>query len=85
LRAQVAFACGAFIPLIPLLIPSLSHTVRIVGVVIAVTIGLVVLGLSGAAAGGASLLRPTARVLLFGWFAMAVTYGIGRALGTSAA
>ena len=41
--------------------------------------------LQGAALGGAKVVRGAIRVVLGGWAAMVVTYGIGYAFGVSAA
>jgi vacuolar iron transporter family protein len=43
---------------------------------------LAALGVIGARVGGAGILRPTIRVMFWGALAMAVTAGIGAALGT---
>ena len=44
---------------------------------------LAVLGMVGAKAGGAGLVRPTTRVVFWGALAMALTTGIGRLVGTA--
>jgi VIT1/CCC1 family predicted Fe2+/Mn2+ transporter len=43
----------------------------------AATLGLILFGGSGAWLGGASVPKGALRVLLGGWLAMALTYGIG--------
>jgi VIT1/CCC1 family predicted Fe2+/Mn2+ transporter len=43
---------------------------------------LALLGMIGARAGGADILRPTVRVMFWGALAMALTTGIGALFGT---
>jgi len=52
------------------------------GVVAASLILLGILGALGARVGGAGMLRPTLRVLVWGAFAMAVTAGVGHLFGS---
>ena len=59
-----------------------AGSLRTVATVIVTLVGLAALGFSGARIGGASPLRATARVTVWGAIAMAVTYGIGAAVGS---
>lgn len=77
--SAVTFASGAALPLaVALLSPSGTATWT---VSIACLIGLAVLGAIGARAGGASIWKPTIRVVFCGVVAMATTAGIGSLIG----
>ena len=68
----------------PLLLVLLSPVALIVPVVAGGSLLLLaVLGMVGARAGGAGLLRPTIRVVFWGALAMAITTGIGALIGTA--
>ena len=71
-------------PVIPVLIPALSDAQRLVSVLIVVTIALAFSGMLGSSAGGAPLHKGTLRVLIGGWLAMALTYGVGMLLNVKA-
>lgn len=80
--SAVTFAVGAAAPLAAV---ALSPTVWIVPAVSVLSlVFLAVLGALGARAGGAAILRPTARVVFWGALALAVTAGIGRVFGVVA-
>lgn len=79
--SAIAFTLGAMLPLVAGVITtgaSNSNSV-IVGVTL---VSLAVLGAVGAHLGGASQLRGSARVLIGGSCAMALTYAIGLLVGT---
>lgn len=82
---QAAFASGLTFTLagaVPMIAAVLSPAEHVALVVTLTTlIALAVLGMLGAWAGGASLLRPTMRVVFWGGAAMAVTAVIGRIFG----
>lgn len=78
LASAVAFTVGAAIPLLAGAF-ILDTQTRNLAVLAASTLGLLVLGATGAALGGARQLVGALRVLLGGLLAMAVTYGIGYA------
>lgn len=84
---QAAFVSGLTFSIaaaIPLLAAFFAPEGTVIPVVLVVTvITLSVLGASGAKAGAAPVLRATVRVVFWGIFAMAVTYGIGRLFGIS--
>ncbi|KAL0043219.1 hypothetical protein WJX82_001997 [Trebouxia sp. C0006] len=61
-----------------------THVMRIVSLVLATTAALTAFGALGAGLGGANMLRGAARVILGGWIALGITYGIGRAFGSGA-
>jgi VIT1/CCC1 family predicted Fe2+/Mn2+ transporter len=79
LTSAVTFAAGAALPLIVALLSPAETTVLAVS--IACLIGLAVLGAVGARTGGASLWRPTVRVVFWGAVAMASTAAIGSLIG----
>jgi vacuolar iron transporter family protein len=79
LTSALTFAIGAALPLaMVVLAPSQS---LIMLVTIATLIFLAVLGALGAYAGGANVLRGTARVTFWGAVAMAITAGVGAYFG----
>ncbi|HVC24664.1 MAG TPA: VIT1/CCC1 transporter family protein [Acidimicrobiales bacterium] len=81
--SAAAFTLGAVFPILALLFaPDAERSAAIVAVAL---VGLVVLGLLGAAAGGAPALRPTARVMVGGAAAMAVTALVGLLTHTAGA
>jgi VIT1/CCC1 family predicted Fe2+/Mn2+ transporter len=80
LTSAASFSIGAAMPL---LMVVLSPRGALVPIVFAASLGfLAVLGAIGAMAGGANILRATARVTFWGALAMAVTAGIGKLFGT---
>ena len=67
----------------PLLMVVVSPANLLVPIVSAASLGfLALLGAIGARAGGANILRGTARVTFWGALAMALTAGIGKLFGT---
>ncbi|CAH1672102.1 VIT1/CCC1 transporter family protein [Chelatococcus asaccharovorans] len=79
LASAATFTTGAIVPILAAIASPAS---MVVPVVFAVSIALLaLLGALGARAGGASLLKPTLRVALWGALAMAVTAGIGALIG----
>jgi len=82
LTSAVMFSVGAAMPLLMVVVSPAGALVPIVS---AASLGfLALLGAIGARAGGASLLRATARVTFWGALAMALTAGIGKLFGTVA-
>ncbi|KIZ03377.1 Fe(2+)/(Mn2+) transporter pcl1 [Monoraphidium neglectum] len=78
--SAIAFSLGAGIPLLTgAFIPDAFTRLLAVGG--AATLGLILFGGSGAWLGGASVPKGALRVLLGGWLAMALTYGIGKLVG----
>ena len=76
LTSAVMFSVGAAMPLLMVVVSPASALVPIVS---AASLGfLALLGAIGAKAGGAHILRATARVTFWGALAMALTAGIGR-------
>ena len=81
LTSAATFAVGAAMALLMVLV---SPANMLIPAVSAASLGfLALLGAIGAQAGGANVLRGTARVTFWGAFAMALTAGIGALFGTS--
>src|SRR5690242_2374014 len=80
LTSAAMFSVGAAMPLLMVVISPAGALVPIVS---AASLGfLALLGAIGAKAGGANVLRATARVTFWGALAMALTAGIGKIFGT---
>jgi VIT1/CCC1 family predicted Fe2+/Mn2+ transporter len=80
LTSAATFAVGAAMPLLMVMISPASALVPVVS--IASLLFLALLGAVGAKAGGANILRATARVTFWGALAMALTAGVGKLFGT---
>ena len=81
--SAAAFLVGGILPVLTILL--LPSSVR-VGATFGVVVGALALtGALGARLGGSAMLRPTLRVVVGGVLALAVTFGLGAALGTSGA
>ena len=79
LTSAATFAVGAALPLLMVLIVPMTVVILAVS---GASLGfLALLGAIGARAGGANVLRATARVTFWGAFAMALTAGIGAIFG----
>ena len=78
--SALAFSCGAILPLLAASV--FSGSVRTVATVVVTLIALAGLGFTAARIGGADAPRATVRVIVWGAIAMAVTYGIGAAVGS---
>ncbi len=79
LSSAVSFGVGASIPILA----SLFEAQRILAIVVAVVAGLALTGYVSARLGDADVRRATARVVIGGLIAMAVTYAVGKLLGTT--
>ena len=80
LTSALSFSVGAAMPLLMVVVSPASLIVPIVS---AASLGfLALLGAIGGRAGGANVLRATARVTFWGALAMALTAGIGKLFGT---
>jgi len=80
LASAASFAVGAAMPLLMVVVSPGS--ILIPAVAIASLLFLAILGAVGARAGGANIIRATARVTFWGALAMAITAGIGALFGT---
>ncbi|NRF17559.1 VIT1/CCC1 transporter family protein [Agrobacterium pusense] len=81
LTSALTFAVGAIMPLAMVWVAPPNQLVLLVSA--ASLLFLALLGAIGAKAGGANVLRATARVTFWGAFAMALTAGIGALVGTA--
>ena len=80
LTSAATFSVGAAMPLLMVVVSPAGALIPIVS---AASLGfLALLGAIGAKAGGADVLRATARVTFWGALAMALTAGIGKIFGT---
>ncbi len=80
LTSAATFSVGAAMPLLMVVVAPAAVLVPVVSV--ASLAFLAVLGAIGAKAGGADIMRATARVTFWGALAMALTAGIGKIFGT---
>ncbi|KAL2894200.1 Vacuolar iron transporter-like protein 4 [Bienertia sinuspersici] len=76
-----AFAVGAMVPLLAASFVK-DYKVRLGVVAAAVTVALLLFGWLGAVLGRASGLKASLRVLLGGWLAMAITFGLTKLVGS---
>jgi VIT1/CCC1 family predicted Fe2+/Mn2+ transporter len=79
MASAATFTVGATAPLILVLISPATLLLPVVAV--GSLLFLALLGMIGAKAGGAGILRPTVRVMFWGALAMALTTGIGALFG----
>jgi VIT1/CCC1 family predicted Fe2+/Mn2+ transporter len=84
LTSALAFSIGAALPLLAGAFVT-DAWLRLAVVAGASTVGLLLFGALGAWLGGAALWKGALRVLVGGWIAMALTFGIGRLFGVQAA
>ncbi|GAB4861132.1 hypothetical protein Ancab_036289 [Ancistrocladus abbreviatus] len=79
--SALAFATGAMVPLLAASFVK-KYKVRLGVVIAAVSVALVVFGWLGALLGKAPAVRSSTRVVLGGWAAMAITFGLTRLMGS---
>jgi VIT1/CCC1 family predicted Fe2+/Mn2+ transporter len=79
LSSAATFTTGALLPLLVAWLAPLSHLIIVVALLSLVF--LAILGGIAARAGGAPILRASARVTFWGALAMALTAGVGRLFG----
>ncbi|KAM7514700.1 hypothetical protein LguiA_004283 [Lonicera macranthoides] len=80
--SALAFSLGAMVPLLAASFIK-EYKVRVGAVVAAVTVALVGFGWLGAALGRSPVVRSSIRVLVGGWLAMALTFGLTKLIGSS--
>ncbi|XP_074263719.1 vacuolar iron transporter homolog 3-like [Silene latifolia] len=80
--SALAFSVGAMVPLLAASFIK-GYKVRLGVVAAAVTVALAVFGWLGAVLGGAPVVRASARVLVGGWIAMALTFGLTKWMGSN--
>ncbi|KAL5563870.1 hypothetical protein UlMin_033617 [Ulmus minor] len=71
--SAMAFLSGSLVPLLSSMAVSENHT-RIIVIVILTSVALAGFGAAGAHLGGSPVRASAARVMIGGWFAMAITY-----------
>ncbi|MET0806230.1 MAG: VIT1/CCC1 transporter family protein, partial [Lacisediminihabitans sp.] len=79
--SALAFTIGAILPMLAILLPPAS--VRVPVTFVAVLVALAITGATSARIGGSPVLRAMVRVVVGGAIALAATFLIGSALGTS--
>jgi len=79
--SALAFSAGAILPVIA--VAAAPGSARVVACVVVTVVALAILGWSGARLGGGSRQIATARVVIWGALAMAVTSGIGALVGAA--
>lgn len=81
LASALSFSVGAMIPLLAAAFIG-EHKVRL-GVVVAVSsLALLMFGGLGAVLGRTPVLRSCVRILVGGWMAMAITFGLTKLIGS---
>lgn len=83
IASALAFMVGAVVPLLAAAFIG-DHMVRLDVVVAAVTLALVVFGWVGAGMGRTPVFKSCARMLIGGWMAMAITFGLTKLIGSTA-
>ncbi|XP_022749100.1 vacuolar iron transporter homolog 2-like [Durio zibethinus] len=81
--SALAFSVGAVLPLLAAAFIR-EHKVRMAVVVVVASVALMVFGVVGALLGGTPVVKPSARVLVGGWMAMAITFGLTKLIGSDA-
>ncbi|MHB8507709.1 MAG: VIT1/CCC1 transporter family protein [Candidatus Dormibacteria bacterium] len=81
LSSAASFTVGAILPIIAMLVAPGRYLIP--AVIVTALFALVLLGVAGARAGGAPVVRAAVRVGFGGGFAMAVTAAVGRVVGHS--
>jgi VIT1/CCC1 family predicted Fe2+/Mn2+ transporter len=77
--SMAAFTVGAVIPLLAMVLSPVST--RVPATVVAVTLALVLTGITSARLGGGSPVRPMVRNVLVGTLAMGITFVVGHFVG----
>ncbi|KAL2894205.1 Vacuolar iron transporter-like protein 4 [Bienertia sinuspersici] len=80
--SALAVAVGAMVPLLAAMFIK-DHKVRIAVVPTVATVALLVFGWLGAYLGKAPALKASIRVLGGGWFAMGITFGLTKLIGSN--
>ncbi|CAG7883091.1 unnamed protein product [Brassica rapa] len=83
LASALAFSVGAAMPLLAAVFIE-NHKVRMAVVAIVATLALLVFGVTGAVLGKTSVFKSSVRVVIGGWMAMALTFGLTKFIGSEA-
>ncbi len=81
--SAISFVGGALLPVLAVALAPAGFAVTTT--VVTALLTLAALGAVSAAAGGAPLVKPTARVVFWGALAMAATFAVGALFGVSVA
>ena len=81
LSSAISFTLGAALPLLAIMLAPPGNRVPVTFVLVLVALALT--GTISALLGGAGMVRATLRLVLGGALAMAVTYAVGRLMGTA--
>lgn len=82
LASAMAFTVGAMMPLLAAAFIR-DHTIRMGVIAAVVSLALLVFGGVGAVLGKTPVMRSCFRVVIGGWMAMAITFGITKWIGTA--
>ncbi|XP_004230629.1 vacuolar iron transporter homolog 4 [Solanum lycopersicum] len=80
--SAIAFSLGAIVPILAAAFIA-NHKVRLAVIVAAVSLALLAFGGIGAFLGRSPMVKSCARVLIGGWMAMAITFGLTKLIGSS--
>lgn len=80
--SALSFALGAAVPVLAASFIG-QYKLRLGVVVAAVTVALMAFGWLGAVLGKAPTIKSSLRVLIGGWFAMAITFGLTKSIGST--
>ncbi|KAJ8529858.1 hypothetical protein K7X08_036693 [Anisodus acutangulus] len=82
IASSIAFSLGAIVPILAAAFIA-NHKVRLAVIVAAVSLALVAFGGIGAFLGRSPMVKSCARVLIGGWMAMAITFGLTKLIGST--
>ncbi|OIW13180.1 hypothetical protein TanjilG_17536 [Lupinus angustifolius] len=82
LASALAFSVGALVPLLAALFIR-NHKIRLAIVAVAVSLALLAFGIVGAVLGNTPVRRSCLRVVIGGWMAMAITFGLTKLIGSA--
>ncbi|KAL5566133.1 hypothetical protein UlMin_029297 [Ulmus minor] len=82
IASALTFSVGGVVPLLAAAFIN-KHKVRLAVVAAAASLALVVFGVVGAKLGRTPVLKACARVLVGGWLAMAITFGLTKLIGSA--
>ncbi|OMO56893.1 hypothetical protein COLO4_35536 [Corchorus olitorius] len=80
IASALAFSIGAVVPLLAAVFIR-QHKVRLAVVAVVASLALAVFGVAGAVLGRTPVVRSSLRVLIGGWMAMAITFGLTKLIG----
>ncbi|KAF5745073.1 hypothetical protein HS088_TW07G00654 [Tripterygium wilfordii] len=82
LASALAFAAGAAVPLLGAAFIG-DYVVRLVVIIGAVSLALLGFGGLAAVLGGANVVKSSLRMLVGGWLAMGITFGLTKSIGST--